>query len=257
MALHSSVFAAHAAAEITSETSVQVRETFLNPDCARTGTCSLKEFTVEVTDEKVTFDGGSFALGPGMVARYRTSSVPKLRDYVIVQFIKGCLFSSEVGKDGKVERLLNIARDHYGKTIEFKHPEWAVDSMTTDPAYWSDPKVSRDRHFSYLWNRKAGSTDPGTAVLFGKSAPARPELYVTDSPSGASSGPLEGPRSVTNASLKFSTCIYRAQDVPRDTPSSGAGLPEAIHCVDWSSSHVFNHRTNEFESPSGIDPFCL
>jgi hypothetical protein len=234
-----------------------LREVFTNPLCAETGTCSLREFEVEVVDQKFIWGDGAYAMGPSMVARYRTDSVATLRDYVIVQFIRGCLYGSEVNARGEVERYFNIGRDHYGRAIDFHHPTWVVDSITTDPAYWSDPNETPDRHFHYLWNRRGRSTDERTAVLFGKRRPPKPELYVTDQPSGASSGHLTGPRRPTNVSLAFSTCIYRTRDVSPATPEDGAGLPKPIHCVDWSSSNIFNHATDRFESPREIDPFCL
>jgi hypothetical protein len=257
LALTSLAARAEVPSGIQDEYTPWIHQTFANPDCASSGTCSLRQFEVQVDRAKFTFGDGAYSLGSSMVARYRTDSTRTLRDYIIVQFIRGCLFSSTVGQDGRVERHFNMGRDHYGKSVDFHHPEWVIDSIEAEPGYWSTPSENLDRHYFYLWNKKKGSTDERSAVLFGKKAPPTPELYVTDFPSGASSGPRTSPRSVTNSSLEFSTCIYRTADVPPTTPMTGAGLPKAIHCVRWSSSHIFDHTQDRFESPEGIDPFCL
>jgi len=64
-------------------------------------------------------------------------------------------------------------------------------------------------------------------------------------------------RNGLNISLKFKTCLYLRKDIPRKSTPTEIDLTKAISCHDWSSSFIFNHDENKYESPEGIDSFCL
>ncbi|MGK5085306.1 hypothetical protein WDW37_18625 [Bdellovibrionota bacterium FG-1] len=238
------------AAAPTLENTPQMSKTLKNFACPPSGSCALKSFSVEANDYKVTLVGGAWALGTSMTARYRTDQVSQLQDFVVVQFIRGCVFNSRL-INGKVEKWLTVGRDFFGKSIRFRHPDWVIDAADTDPVYWSAPQEKKPRHYYYRWNQKPGSTADETAFAFGLKKPNVPELYVQDLPTGAD------PDYERSVSLKFSTCIFRTQDVPTHIDPSGNALPNAIACLDWASSHVLNPWTGIFESPSEIDPYCL
>src|SRR4051812_45927274 len=72
-------------------------DSFKYPSCAQNGTCDLLGFNLRVEDYRVTIPSqGILAYGTRMVSSYRTSTLADLESYGIVQFIKGCVFHSEM-----------------------------------------------------------------------------------------------------------------------------------------------------------------
>ena len=242
-------------AEFTGPT---LTDLFTNPDCARNGTCALKSFKVERADYGLSLDVDSYWLGTKMAAHYQTQSLETLRDYAVVQFIRGCVFTSWY-KDGKATNLLSTGREHFGHEISLKHPRWVADNERADPIYGGDPSLP-DRHFYYQWNTVPGSVAGKTAHLMGESTPSTPEVYITDDPTGAAYDPTANPATdmtrIRNATLQFQTCIFRTRDVPRDNGPEGVDRSLALHCANWMVSHVYNPVTRQFDSPTEIDPFC-
>ena len=113
-----------------------IDKTWKNSDCKKTGTCSLKSFSVLVEDYIVKFSPDDTSYGTTMVARYRTDRVSSLEDYVIVNFIRGCIFESYL-KNGEIIKGISTSRDFFGGSVRFRHPEWVIDSVDEDPVYWS------------------------------------------------------------------------------------------------------------------------
>ncbi len=231
---------------------------FRNPDCAAAGTCDLKEFRVEVTPS-LDASHGYVISGRQMVASHETAVVSELKEFGVVQFIRGCVFESAV-KNGVVSKRRATVREFFGmKDYVFHHPAWVVDKIDRDPLYNEnelgrfasslnvkpDAFVHQDfTHFDYYYY-----ADPRT-----------PRLYISDSPVESSVDESKAgveELAPTNASLEFQTCVFRAADVPtRATPDWG-GRSKALNCVHWTESYVFDFDRRRFVETDEIDPFCL
>lgn len=217
-----------------------------NSTCKDTDSCTLKEFKVEVNKYTVNLsEGGAPAHGFNATASYRTERVSDLEDYAIVQFIRGCRFSSIKKADGSIERSLGT-RTYYGKTEKFLHKNWQIDSIDTDPVYYNNPDGKR--HDFYRWDKK----QVPTSYVYG--LPVTPLLYVPDSPGTVSfSADIQ---MADNYTFEFRTCVYKTKDVPTELDPSNTTFARPVKCLDWAASYVYNFKTKKFDSPSGIDAFC-
>lgn len=97
-----------------------------------------------------------------------------------------------------------------------------------------------------------GSFSQNTEKLYGEQKPKLPQLYIVDHPGSA----FYINNRAKNISLQFRTCIYRTKDVPKNVSYNNAKFAKPIHCFEWRSSFVYNHYTEQFESPSYIVPAC-
>lgn len=223
-------------------------ETFSNPDCKETDTCDLKKFSITVEDYKITVNGEEF-FGTRVFAEFETDKVDNLPNYGFAHFIKGCVFESFVA-DGAVVKLRSVSKYNFDNAKKYHFPEWVIDSIDSDPFYWS--MDGRERHYLYYWNTTPGSFNPATRKFYGEEKPDYPRLYVTDRPGQAffSNG------SARNISLEFRLCIYKAGDIPGTTTEDNVNFAMPIRCFDWQSSFVYNHATGVFESKTELDQFC-
>lgn len=223
---------------------------FENNNCASIRACSLKRVEYLVQDYRIRV-GGGYNFGTRLFARYQTDSLSTLEDYVFVQFIRGCVYTTE-RKNGVVTILRDIDRYHFEKIRIFKHAEWVIDSFDKDPAYYSIAGLPR--HFAYRWNKKPGSTAKETEMIYGREWPDFPELYVADRPATA----FYMNRSARNISLRFKTCIYKSRDVPFTANPNEIEFAEPINCFFWNSSFIFSHRKKMYESGNSgeIAPAC-
>jgi hypothetical protein len=232
-------------------------------DCKQTNSCSLKAFRLQVEETEIVLkESDEKHFISKMVASYETESLDTLKDYVIVQFIRGCRFESKM-VDGKLQK-----KDAYEKIMsfgefkDFHFPDWVIDSQDKCPVYNS--AIDREAgqkllHYLYRWNTTKGSFRKETQKFYGLQKPEEPALYVKELLSGAfylnNGGTFHG--TAFNNSLELRTCIFKTRDVPRETRRDDIQFATPLKCFDWRVSKVFNHVTKEFESPSEIDAFCL
>ncbi|MNL03695.1 hypothetical protein D3C87_1242380 [compost metagenome] len=217
-----------------------------NSTCLETDSCTLKEFKVQVNKYTVNLsEGGAPAYGYNASASYKTERVADLEDYAIVQFIKGCRFSSIKKADGTIEKSLGT-RTFYGKSQKFLHKQWEIDSIDTDPVYYNNPDGKRHDFYRWIKNQKPVSYMYGT--------PAVPELSVPDSPGTVSYA--ADIKMADNYSFEFKTCVYKTKDVPQDLASVNVNFARPVKCLDWEASYIYNFKSKTFDSPSGLDPFC-
>lgn len=231
-------------AGVTKGKSVLQKST--NSTCKETDSCTLKEFKVEVNKYTVNLsEGGEPAHGFNAKASYRTERVSDLEDYVIVQFIKGCRFSSIQKPDGKIEKTIG-SRTYYGKSEKFLHKNWQIDSLDTDPVYYNNPEGKR--HDFYRWDNKQVPTS------YVRRMPTIPELHVPDSPGTVSYA--ADIKMADNYTFEFKTCVYKTKDVPTELDPNQVNFARPVKCLDWNAAYVFNFKTKTFDSPAGIDAFC-
>ena len=232
-------------------------------NCVQNRTCSLQSFGIVVKDLEIKLtEYNELHHRTHIVAHYKTKKVSDLKDYAIVQFVRGCRFNSKV-INGEVKKFNDWGRvesfGHFGYLFHF--PDWVIDSVDVDPIYNSDYALHPDNpHYLYRWNTPASSRDKNTEKFYGETLPEVPELYVKDGISSAyyiaEGGYSKG--TAMNNSFEFKTCVYKTADLPRTTTAENlASLPGAIHCFKWKVSKVYSHEKAAFESPQKIDAFCL
>lgn len=215
---------------------------FENTNCAENGTCSLKRVRYLAEDYRVGV-GDEYNYGTSLAAWYTTESLESLRDYVFVQFIRGCVYTTEKDERGLVQTGYTIVREFFGgEFIRFCHDDWEIDTTDKSPVYWSTPNTVRQ--YGYAWNTTPDSIERETARAYGVQLPPTPELYVTDLPAQA----FYLGKTAYNVSLDFRMCIYKERDVPLAVSSPreiNFAIP--IHCFAWKSSFIFDHERGEYK----------
>lgn len=255
--------ASFAAPNRVTKTSSFTREEVYTPskeECRKSDTCDLKQVIFRVQDIFMPKeDKDDIALyWTKMYASYVTNALSSIEKYAFVQFIRGCVFTSEMLPGGEVVTHLNVIRRHMDTPEEptlFRHLDWVIDSEDADPVYSSGPGLSGNRHFFLQWTTPPGDWDPDLAQgnLYGEERPKLPQVYVTDFPMPARHDP-DG--SVRNSSLEFRVCLYKTADVPLATRGSDINFAAPIRCFEWNQSFVYNHEKNSWERPTGVVAEC-
>lgn len=233
----------------------QKTERFVNRDCEKTDSCDLLQFTV-VTEDYVVYTGGEPNYGTRMYAEYETDKVGNLSRYAIVQFLRGCKFTSFVDDRGVVEKGVWSVVKSFDEFYQYHFPRFATDSFDKDPVYSSSAgETGRNRIGKYLWSVLPWSWDKNLAEVkrYQYFVPTIPRLFITDRPSPAFKMGAEA----ENISVRFRTCIYKSKDVPGETTRDNVDFATPISCLPWSSSFIYDFTAGKFDSPTEIDPFCL
>jgi hypothetical protein len=222
-------------------TIAESKETFSNPDCRANNSCDLKRFTLTSLVQEVWFSDDPInpTYGNGAIMEYETESVDAIEKYAVVQFVKGCVFSTSKSPDGKIDKQVNYAVSSFGESIPLCFSHWVIDSQDTDPVYNSDPEFGR--FYLLRWNRP-GSYDDRTQKYYGAHKPELPVVYLTDYPAGA----FVTATGVKNTALQFKTCIYKASEVPAQTVRDNLTFARPIHCFEWHNVHVFDFHKGVF-----------
>lgn len=219
-----------------------------NDDCLPNDTCSLKELVYLKQNYRIWIEDG-YHYGTRFFALYRTESLETLEDYVFVNFIKGCKYSSWL-ENGRVVGLMDKTIKYKDSVRPFLFPEWTVDSDLDDPVY---PVVQGyPRHAGYRWNKVFGSFDATTEFFYKDKEPDRPILYIRDLPGTA----FFMNNSAQNTSLKFRTCVYKNSEVPFIVEPTDTEFANPIHCFEWESSWVYNHDAGKFQHSYDLSPVC-
>lgn len=237
------------------------------------GKCALKRFTLEdyvhVSSEG-ELDRSRISV---MGAVIETTAPECLKDYAVVQFIRGCAWHDryELPSMTLKERTYDVARWYRGKRVVFSHPDFEVDRTDEDPVYASDPDAAFRVGMSYVPKKPLKLRSDRASLLADLRAYDRPDereflqdvssaalTFVTDVPDGGVTVLAEDGTGLTaaNASLDFRTCVYRTADVPE---SGEMPVPDApLACFAWHSRHVFDPAVREFrgEAAGGPDVFC-
>jgi hypothetical protein len=230
--------------------------TFKNSDCEKTNSCDLDNISFERVNYRVDFSSGEYNFGSRIISKYKTKKAEDLKNYVFVQYIKGCQFHSrmEAGESGALELKKNrsIQIISFGEYIPYLFHDWTIDSMDLDPVYNSDA-AQADRHYFYRWNTVTGSTDYSTEYYMGETdqKPKDNELYVIDRP-----GTAFNQYEATNISLQFKMCLYKTAQIPLTATKDQGIYENPIYCYDWNSSFIYDFKTQKFNSPTELDPFC-
>jgi hypothetical protein len=251
------VTGAHAA---ESRIVIEKKEQPFIPDvktCAAKDICDLKSvvFRTEQMRSPAENSDDIEVYGTDLYASYETRSLETLPKYAFVQFIRGCVYRSVLGADGKVGTYFSVIRRYMGNgRYPFRHRDWSLDSIDSDPIFTSEPSEPEERHYFSEWLSPSTHWKPGfLGHFYGEQKPTSPQLYVSDN------APLayvfDGV--AQNVSFEFRMCLYKTTDVPRSVRSSNEiTFASPIVCYDWGSSNVYNHMQKTFDHPKGVVGVC-
>lgn len=248
--------------------------TFINPreGCEQRDDCDLVsvDFRKEDYELPSLYRGDVTVRGTSFLAGVQTTSPRALEKYSFVQFIQGCMWSSELGKDGKVKRRFNVTRNggHLNRRSLMLHPNWTVDSNDDEPVYHSYKDLN-NRHFLLQWTDPRPDWIPDRqGHLYGERRPTTSYGFITDRPGPAMLAPARKvrtdrgsikriPQTAKNSALQFKTCLYKTSDVLPLTRGDLAEFQKPIVCYSWSQSYVFDHKRQKFTSPPVPNSECL
>jgi hypothetical protein len=227
---------------------------FTNSACERSGSCSLKSFSMKVDLFRVNLRPDPAFLRR-ITVKYETDAVDNLEQYGVAQFIRGCLFDST--PDGRLSEREQLSHERYfyGQVVPFKHPTWVIDGIVADPLSWGD-KPNRSRHYYYVDGVTPGTTMAEKITYYGVRKPAQPVLYLQDRPGGTAFYETNKSQA-KNVSLEGKTCIYKSSDVPTNVAPEDVNFATPIHCFEWKNNLIYNFSKQTMESPPEIQPICL
>lgn len=230
---------------------------WINTACESTHSCGLKEFNLYTRKWKALV--GDYSYGTTAYFELKTDTIEQLEDYRVVQFIRGCKYSSWL-RDGKIMTSFDMNRYYYDWIYLFVFKDWVIDSDDLDPSYNSplDEEVQKMPNPTqlgyYRWTKDPSKFEDATETRHGSKKAPTPRLYVSDRP-GTVFVSQKG--EAMNSSLEFKVCIFRAQDVPRSGISPvKVDFAKPIACHEWKDSWVYNHEAGKYESLETVDPVC-
>ena len=200
-------------------------------------------FTTYLYDFKVNFSDGAINYGTSLYSGFETS-FSDLFDYSIVQFVKGCAYSN-VGNETFHNRL------HYNfeETKVLKYQSYVIDSGDFDPSLGS---TFSGRHDLYRWERDRNFRGQWSYVY--EASPKDSFLFTYSTPGTVS----KTAREVQNMSLRYETCLFYTDDVPKRTSSNDLSFKSnALYCKSWMSSWVYDTKEGKYKNPKHIRSECL
>jgi hypothetical protein len=244
------------------------------------GTCGLKTFSVLDYEIRDSVKNGEASRMTEAGAVIETTSPECLRDYGVVQFIRGCVYHTRYAlpSGAEIEKVFDVARRLRGPRVVFSHPDYEVDQTELDPLYVSYPDEEGRLDLLYVPNGPMRLRSDAASMAADRKYFDRPDArtflkdvstptsvaYVADLPDHGQSVINEERTvlSTLNASLDFRTCLYRLKDVPMSGDPAGEGVsPEnggPLQCFGWMSRYTFDPATQDYVTDkfSGVDPFC-
>lgn len=198
--------------------------------------------------------GDNCSFGTQMHMEYIVDNPRQLEDFVFVQFVRGCMFNGPVSMDAVFIRDYAV-RDHMGQAKDFNFREWAVDTVDSDPAYYTEP--GRARHANYRYSAD-GTFDRERSARYeditDRSRVNR--LFVRDTPTLFTMNQ----ESAGNRAVEFKMCLYWTQDVPVDirTDEARQRLQSAtpIVCENWQSLWTYNPLTSRVYKGGDVNLIC-
>lgn len=246
------------------------------------GQCGLSRFTMETFE----YENAGKPSDPGkvrgsmMAAVAETSDPSCLKDYGVVQFIRGCMYNVRYKRSTNqvTEKYFGLIRDQRGKTLPFVFPTWDVDTVDVDPLYqsattdnpngrlnlyrYSKKPIALSRDQKSIANDEKVFFDARNYGFLPEAGKNQNRYFVTDLPSFADWNPDggAGEEEWLNASLEFQTCIYKMKDIPTAgnplPPGTSADAGGPIACFSWDHKQTFDPIAKTFQSHKGIDTAC-
>lgn len=228
-------------------------------DCKARGICDLKgvrmverKTKVLLADERA--DYASYMTDMKFIVEVtKPANIP---NYGVVQFMKGCMYESELLPDGTVTRDFTYVHKHFGSYKLVKHDNWVIDTAISDPLATSFENYGR--FDLYKWNTDPKNLDADYANWYFDAKPPHGTVFKADLVSNT--GLIEGSTNpnARNSSLDLETCIFKIGDLPATTDETGVGVDKskALWCASWDHKFRYDFATSTVIQDKTIDPFC-
>jgi hypothetical protein len=228
-------------------------------DCKTLGICDLKSVTlverkikVLLADERADF--ASYMTDMRFVVEVaKPANIP---NYGVVQFMRGCMYESELLPNGTETRDFTYVHKHFGSYKLIKHDDWVIDSSHADPL--SSSFENYGRFDLYKWNTNPKNLDADNATWYFDAKPTHGTVFKADLV--ANTGLIEGAvnPNARNSSLDLETCIFKIADLPLTSDETGAGVDKskALWCASWDHKFHYDFATSTVIQDKTIDPFC-
>jgi hypothetical protein len=228
-------------------------------DCHAREVCDLKsvklverKIKVLLADERADF--ASYMTDFRFVVEVsKPSDIP---NYGVIQFMKGCMFESEVLSDGTEAKNFSYVHKHFGEWSLVRYDDWTIDASHADPLATSFEKYGR--FDLYKWNTDATNLDADNATWYFDAKPKHATVFKAELI--ANTGLIEGAAtpSARNSSLDLETCIFKISDVPVTSDSTGRGVDKskAIWCATWDHKFHYDFALGKVVQAKTIHPFC-
>jgi hypothetical protein len=173
--------------------------------------CDLESFVA--SGDSYDDSGGTSHKRIKFTFKVKAGEDPK--ECVLVNYVQG----SAKNGDGTYRTVTQYGMS--GRDNNF--PTKTVDSVDTDPAYWS----TAGSRWNYREEPNAGRT-----------------YSASDDP-----GPAQSSQKGSVRAQKFTMCIYCITDVPANAPETGTGIGTAKQCINWEYSVVVDND-GKFSHPA-------
>ncbi|MBN8540235.1 MAG: hypothetical protein J0L82_07605 [Deltaproteobacteria bacterium] len=228
-------------------------------DCKKQDVCDLKsvkiverKLKVLLPDERPEF--ASYMTDFRFVLQLdKPSSIPR---YGIVQYMKGCMFQSELLPDGTVSNRFAYVHKHFGAYQLVRHDNWVVDSSHDDPV--TSSLENYGRFDLYRWNKDPKSLDADNAAWYFDAQP--PHGTVFKSELLLNTGLMEGTGNpmARNSSIELETCIFKIGDLPLKSDAAGTGIDrsKALWCGQWDHKFSYDFANGKVVPDQAIHSYC-
>lgn len=228
-------------------------------NCKALGICDLKgamlverKVKVLLADERSDF--ASYMTDMRFIVEVtKPASIP---NYGIVQFMKGCMYGSELMPNGTEQKEFSYVHRHFGSYKLIKHDNWVIDSEHADPVSTSFEKYGR--FDLYKWNTDPKNLDADNATWYFDAKPPHGTVFKADLV--ANTGLIEDSATpkARNSSLDLETCIFKIADLPKTTDETGVGVDKskALWCASWDHKFHYDFATSTVIQDKAVDPFC-
>ncbi len=228
-------------------------------DCRTRGICDLKsvklverKIKVLLADERADF--ATYMTDMKFVVDVKKAA--NITKFGVVQFLKGCMFESELLQDGTERRDFSYVHKHFGSYKLIKHDDFVIDTSHADPLATSFETYGR--FDLYKWNKDPANLDAENATWYFDAKPPHGTVFKADLV--GTTGLIEGTQNpnARNSSLELETCIFKISDLPvtTDETSKGVDKSKAVWCAAWDHKFRYDFAKMNVVQDKTIDPFC-
>lgn len=228
-------------------------------DCRTLGICELK--SAKMVEQKVKVllpnerpEFASYMTGISFVVQVdKPANIP---NFGVVQYLKGCMFESELMPDGTQQHRFIYVHKLFGKYELIHHDNFVIDSSDMDPLATSFEGYGR--FDLYKWNANPKNIDSDAGTWYFDAKPPHGTVYKADLV--ANTGLVEGTTNPTarNSYLELETCLFKIADLPLTSDAQGTGVDrsKALWCAAWDHKFGYDFATHKVTKETAISPVC-
>lgn len=226
-----------------------------NPACA-SGPCELRSLKLHIRKTNNQNGAGNHA-----AIEMVTTEKSQLKKYGVVQYIKGCVFSSRVLGQNELATRNFAGQD----AAPFLHRDWEIDSGDDiDPVYKSYGEPGFDRLRNYFvprnaaWSRENPLVNERNEMWAGleRKVNSSNSIFADDFPQLAQLMDSDAGRYAGNTSLQFKVCVYEMDKIPTVVRNPKTWIPGEMGCVEFSANYLYSWSSRRFTEQTQIHPFC-